>query len=49
MISRTEKCASLSGRSKICDAIKQNDSEVENVCFLFFGIFYLGVTEALIW
>ena len=24
----------------ICDAIKQNESAVENFCFLFFGIFY---------
>ena len=24
----------------ICDAIKQNESEVENFSFLFFGIFY---------
>ena len=23
---------------KICDAIKQNESEVKNFCFLFFGI-----------
>ena len=30
-------------QANICDAIKQNESEVENFWYVFFGIFYYGI------
>ena len=32
-----------------CDAIRQNESEVEKNLILFFGICYLHIIQALIW
>ena len=33
----------------ICDAIKQNESELEKIHFLFFSIFYWDSIQVLIW